>query len=100
LRVILIFLVGRNINYYYDVCFGIFNNVIKSTLVFQFSYENPVYKGKENPNCCKLLPNLCWRHCLKTVKIEDSRGFADEEDLGKYFHENAKILKSFQGFAN
>jgi hypothetical protein len=65
-------------------------------LVFQFSYENPVYKGGENPNCCKLLLNLCWRHYLKTVKIEDSGGLVDEEDLRKYFYENAKVLKSFQ----
>jgi hypothetical protein len=79
-----LFSVGRNINYD-DVCFGIFNNVIKFMLVFQFSYENPIYKGRENPNCCKLLSDLCWRHCLKIVKIKDSGELADEENLQKYF---------------
>jgi hypothetical protein len=54
-------------------------------LVFQFSYENPIYKGRENPNCCKLLSDLCWRHCLKIVKIKDSGELADEENLQKYF---------------
>jgi hypothetical protein len=64
-------------------------------LVFQFSYETPIYKG-ENPNCCKRLAYSCRWHCLKTVEIEDSGGFADKKELEKYFSENAKNMKSFQ----
>jgi hypothetical protein len=58
--------------------------------MFQFSYGNPIYKS-EIPSCCKSLPVLCWRHCLKTVKIVNSKGSAEEETL-KVFFENAKIL--------
>jgi hypothetical protein len=64
-------------------------------LVFQFSYENPVYKG-ESSNCCKLLQNPCWRHCLKTIQIEDFGGSGDKKALKKYFVENAEILEDFQ----
>jgi hypothetical protein len=65
--------------------------------MFQFSYESPFYNGV-NPNCCKLLPISCWRHCLKTIEIEDFGELGDEEALDKYFLENAEILKSFQYF--
>jgi hypothetical protein len=66
-------------------------------LVFQFTYGGPVYKEK-NPNCCKLLPILCWRHCLKTLKIKDFGGCANKKDLANYFFENAQTLESFQYF--
>ncbi|XP_059433951.1 F-box/FBD/LRR-repeat protein At4g26340-like [Corylus avellana] len=61
---------------------------------FKFSYGNPIYKVK-NRSCCKRLSVLCWRHCLKTVKIANSKGSAEEETLKKYFFKNAKILESF-----
>ncbi|XP_059434101.1 putative F-box/LRR-repeat protein At5g02700 [Corylus avellana] len=61
---------------------------------FKFSYGNPIYKVK-NRNCCKRLPVLCWRHCLKSVKIANSKGSVEEETLKKYFFNNAKILESF-----
>ncbi|GMY34621.1 F-box/FBD/LRR-repeat protein At3g52680-like isoform X1 [Fagus crenata] len=64
-------------------------------ITFKFSYEKPSYKG-DNPSCCKFLPFPCWRHCLKTVKIDNFRGFADREILHKYFFENAKSLEDFQ----
>ena len=67
-------------------------------LLFQLSYENiekPIYKG-ENPSCCKFLPFPCWRHCLKTVKIDGLKGYGDEELLYNYFSENAKTLEDFQ----
>ncbi|XP_062158832.1 uncharacterized protein LOC133866329 [Alnus glutinosa] len=60
---------------------------------FKFSYETPVYKSK-NPGCCKFLPILCWRHCLKTIKIDESGRSADVKALKKYFHKNAEILES------
>lgn len=62
-------------------------------LILQFSYGNPIDK-LENLNCCKLLPDLCWRHCLKTIKIENFRGSIEEEPLNKYFFENAEILEN------
>jgi hypothetical protein len=63
-------------------------------LEFQFSYENHVRKG-ENPSCCKFLPVSCWRHCLKTVKIEDQYiASALMKDLEEYFIKGASnILK-------
>ncbi|XP_050285747.1 uncharacterized protein LOC126725216 isoform X2 [Quercus robur] len=64
-------------------------------LTFELSYEKPIYKG-ENPSCCKFLPFPCWRHCLKTVKIDSLKGYGDEELLYKYFSENAKTLEDFQ----
>ena len=64
-------------------------------LYFQFSYGKPIHK-RENPSCCKLLSFPCWRHCLKTVKIVNLRGFADREILNNYFVENAKTLENFQ----
>jgi hypothetical protein len=72
-----------------------FYNVTKFMLEFQFSYENHVRKG-ENPSCCKFLPISCWRHCLKTVKIEESRASAYMKDLEEYFIKNAEILRSIQ----
>ena len=59
------------------------------------SYRKPIYK-EENPSCCKFLPFPCWRHCLKTVKIESLKGHVDRAILYKYFSENAKSLESFQ----
>jgi hypothetical protein len=49
----------------------------------------------EDPSCCKLIPILCWRHCLKTIKIENSKGSTEEDTLKKYFFDNAEILESF-----
>ncbi|KAK7858232.1 putative f-box/lrr-repeat protein [Quercus suber] len=73
----------------------------KDTTSFKFSYKKPIL-DEENPSCCKFLPNPCWRHCLKTVTIENIRERADEETLKaeketleKYFYENAKFLESF-----
>ncbi|KAL0005355.1 hypothetical protein SO802_012916 [Lithocarpus litseifolius] len=70
-------------------------------LSLKFSYEKPILRG-EKPSCCKLLVP-CWRHCLKSVIIENSRIAADEEtlkaeeiSLQKYFYENTEILESFQ----
>ncbi|KAK7852036.1 hypothetical protein CFP56_040302 [Quercus suber] len=70
--------------------------------LFQFSYEKPIIEG-EKPSCCKFLPIPCWRHCLKSVMIENFRlsadeetQKADEESLEKYFHENTESLESFQ----
>ncbi|GLT55012.1 hypothetical protein SLA2020_281660 [Shorea laevis] len=51
---------------------------------FKFLYGNPIDKS-ENFNCCKFLPVLCWRHCLKTIKIENLRGSIEKETLKKYF---------------
>ncbi|XP_030967425.1 uncharacterized protein LOC115987951 [Quercus lobata] len=72
------------------------------TISFKFSYEKPILGG-ENSSCCKFLPVPSWRHCLKSVTIENFRAFtnvetlkADEEFLEKYFYENAKFLESFQ----
>ncbi|XP_059455203.1 uncharacterized protein LOC132185447 [Corylus avellana] len=62
---------------------------------FQFSYEDHIYKSKKH-NCCKLLPVLCWRHCLKTVKIEHCGGTIAKETLEYYFSTNAEILESFE----
>ncbi|XP_059455204.1 uncharacterized protein LOC132185448 [Corylus avellana] len=62
---------------------------------FQFSYENHVRKG-ENLNCCKFLPVSCWRHCLKTIKIEESEASAYVKPLETYFIKNAEILRSIQ----
>jgi hypothetical protein len=73
-------------------------------LLFQFSYETPVYKSK-NPSC-KFFTAPCWRHCLKTVKIDESVGSIDIKTLKKYFHKNAEVLESIlqfqgrRGFAN
>ncbi|XP_059436206.1 uncharacterized protein LOC132169139 [Corylus avellana] len=61
---------------------------------FKFTYENPIYKLK-SPSCCNLLPVLCWRHCLKTINIENLSGSIEEETLKKYFFENAEMLESF-----
>ena len=83
--------------YIYDASLGIFIRVTKFMLVFQFSYESSFDKGA-NHNCCKFLTVSCWRHCLKTVKIEDFSKSADMETLKKYFFKNAKILSSFQYF--
>ena len=76
--------------------------IIVVMIWFQFSYKKPTF-DKENPSCCKFLPNPCWRHCLKTVTIENIRVRPDEETLKaeketleKYFYENAKFLESFQ----
>ena len=55
----------------------------------------PIYKG-ENPSCCKFLPFPCWRHCLKTIKIDSLTGYADIEILYMYFSENTKTLEDFQ----
>ena len=78
------------------------NSFLNSLLDFQFSYKNPILR-EENPSCCKFLPVPCWRHCLKTITIENFRAStneetlkADEETLEKYFYENAKILESFE----
>ncbi|XP_059455205.1 uncharacterized protein LOC132185450 [Corylus avellana] len=68
---------------------------IFNDISFKFSYENRVRKG-ENPNCCKFLPVSCWRHCLKTIKIEESRASAYMKDLEKYFIKNAEILRNIQ----
>uniref|UniRef100_A0A2N9EKW5 At1g61320/AtMIF1 LRR domain-containing protein n=1 Tax=Fagus sylvatica TaxID=28930 RepID=A0A2N9EKW5_FAGSY len=72
------------------------------TICFKFSYEKPILKGKK-PSCCKFLPIPCWRHCLKSVMIENFRVLGDEEtlkakeaSLEKYFKENAEILETFQ----
>ncbi|XP_030965768.1 uncharacterized protein LOC115986647 [Quercus lobata] len=74
----------------------------EDTTSFKFSYKKPIF-DEENPSCCKFLPNPCWRHCLKTVTIENIRVRPDEETLKaeketleKYFYENAKFLESFQ----
>lgn len=74
----------------------------RETISFKFSYEKPILRG-ENYSCCKFLPDPCWRHCLKSVTIENCRApanvetvKADKEILEKYFFENAKILESFQ----
>uniref|UniRef100_A0A7N2LR32 F-box domain-containing protein n=1 Tax=Quercus lobata TaxID=97700 RepID=A0A7N2LR32_QUELO len=72
------------------------SKVFKLNIIdFKLSYEKPIYKG-ENPSCCKFLPFPCWRHCLKTVKIDSLKGYTDEELLYKYFSENAKTLEDFQ----
>jgi hypothetical protein len=63
-------------------------------LIFQFSYENPVDKLKD-PNCYKFIPVICWRHCLKAIKIENLRGSIEEDTLKKYFSDNTEILESF-----
>ncbi|XP_062157566.1 uncharacterized protein LOC133865219 [Alnus glutinosa] len=60
---------------------------------FMFSYEAPIYKSK-NPSCCKFLPVPCWRHCLKTIKIDYFGRYAYLKPLKKYFHKNAEILES------
>ncbi|GMY20403.1 putative F-box protein At1g49610 [Fagus crenata] len=72
------------------------------TICFKFSYEKPILKGKKS-SCCKFLPIPCWRHCLKSVMIENFRVLGDEEtlkakeaSLEKYFKENAEILETFQ----
>ncbi|KAL4637886.1 hypothetical protein ACB092_03G110100 [Castanea dentata] len=44
----------------------------------KFSYDKPILEGKK-PSCCKFLPIPCWRHCLKSVMIENFRMSADEE---------------------
>jgi hypothetical protein len=62
-------------------------------LLFQFSYEAPIYKSK-NPSCCKFLPVSCWRHCLKTIKIDYFGRYAYLKPLKKYFRKNAEILES------
>jgi hypothetical protein len=62
--------------------------------IFQFSYGNPNDKLKD-PSCCKLIPILCWRHCLKTMRIENLRGSIEEDTLKKYFFDNAEKLESF-----
>ncbi|XP_059454254.1 FBD-associated F-box protein At3g52670-like [Corylus avellana] len=64
-------------------------------ICFKFSYEDRIYKLK-NHSCCKLLPILCWRHCLKTVQIENYGGAIEKETLKRYFSKNAEILESFQ----
>ncbi|XP_050289688.1 uncharacterized protein LOC126727820 [Quercus robur] len=64
-------------------------------VAFEFSYRKPIYK-EENPSCGKFLPFPCWRHCLKTVKIESLKGHVDREILYKYFSGNAKTLENFQ----
>jgi hypothetical protein len=63
-------------------------------LLFQFSYDC-ICKSK-SPSCCKLLPVLCWRHCLKTVQIEYYGEVIGKETLKRYFVDNAEILKCFQ----
>ncbi|XP_050279352.1 uncharacterized protein LOC126720657 isoform X3 [Quercus robur] len=77
-------------------------NWYRETISFKFSYEKPILGG-ENSSCCKFLPVPSWRHCLKSVMIENFRAFtnvetlkADEEFLEKYFYENANFLESFQ----
>jgi len=72
------------------------------TICFKFSYEKPILKGKK-PSCCKFLPVPCWRHCLRSVMIENFRVLGDEEtlkakeaSLEKYFKENAEILETLQ----
>jgi hypothetical protein len=62
-------------------------------LLFQFSYGTPVYKLK-NSSCCKFLPFPCWRHCLKTIKIDESERYENVKALKKYFYKNAEILES------
>ncbi|XP_065631101.1 uncharacterized protein LOC111995127 [Quercus suber] len=78
------------------------NKWYRETISFKFSYEKPILRG-ESYSCCKFLPDPCWRHCLKSVTIENCRApanvetvKADKEILEKYFFENAKILESFQ----
>ncbi|GMY20410.1 putative F-box protein At1g49610 [Fagus crenata] len=74
----------------------------KASISFKFSYEKPILKG-EKPSCCKFLPVPCWRHCLRSVMIENFRVSTNEEtlkaveaSLEKYFHENTEILETFQ----
>ena len=65
--------------------------VANMLLVFQFSYEKPIYKWKR-PSCCKFLPFPCWWHCLKSVQIETLRGYAYTRISNGYLLENTEIL--------
>ena len=71
------------------MAFFFFFSVPNVVLLFQFSYEDRIFKSK-NHSCCKLLPVLCWRHCLKTVQIEYYGEDIGKETLNRYFFKNSE----------
>lgn len=64
-------------------------SIVKS---LKFQYEKMVER-KESPCFCTSLPIICWRHCLKEVKMENFRGAEEERDVKNFFLENAEILE-------